>query len=202
MNRLKQSRKAKGYTQKNIAEVLSVTPATYSRYESGDIKPDPDTLKKLSSVLGVSVDYLIGASDTANTPDEHGAKIPVLGRVVAGIPIEAVTDIIDYEEIPEALAKTGEFFALKVQGDSMSPRICDGDVVIVRKQEEVENGEVAIVMVNGDEATIKEVRFSAFGLTLVGWNVGVYPPHFYPMDEVQTLPVRIIGKVVELRGKF
>ena len=158
MNRLKQSRKAKGYTQKNIAEVLSVTPATYSRYESGDIKPDPDTLKKLSSVLGVSVDYLIGASDTANTPDEHGAKIPVLGRVVAGIPIEAVTDIIDYEEIPEALAKTGEFFALKVQGDSMSPRICDGDVVIVRKQEEVENGEIAAVRI-GDEATLKRVYF-------------------------------------------
>lgn len=202
MNRLKQARKTKGYTQKYIAEALSVTPATYSRYESGDINPDPDTLRKISSLLGVSVDYLIGISDLANVPNERGVKIPVLGRVVAGIPIEAVTDIIDYEEIPAEIAKTGEYFALKVQGDSMAPRICDGDVVIVRKQEEVENGEVAIVMVNGDEATIKEVHRSAFGLTLVGWNVGVYPPHFYPVDEVENLPVRIIGKVVELRGKF
>lgn len=168
------------------------------------IRPTVDTLARIAKGTGAPVSFLaaLANGDAVEDIPLRGVKIPVLGRVVAGIPIEAVTDIIDYEEIPEALAKTGEFFALKVQGDSMSPRICDGDVVIVRKQEEVESGEVAIVMVNGDEATIKEVRFSAFGLTLVGWNVGVYPPHFYPIDEVQNLPVRIIGKVVELRGKF
>ena len=84
----------------------------------------------------------------------------------------------------------------------MAPRIKEGDVVIVRRQQEVENGEVAIVLVNGNEATIKEVQFSQFGITLVAWNPSVYTPHFYPMDEVESLPLRILGKVVELRGKF
>lgn len=167
------------------------------------IRPTVDTLERIAKGTGVSVSYLAAlASGEEPQKNKSGVRIPVLGRVVAGIPIEAVTDIIDYEEIPEEMARTGEYFALRVQGDSMSPRICDGDVVIVRKQEEVENGEVAIVMVNGNEATIKEVQFSAFGLTLVGWNVAEYAPHFYPMDEVESLPVRIIGKVVELRGKF
>lgn len=198
MLKLKSLRSAKGMSQAEMAKVLAISPSAIGMYEQGRRMPDAETLDKIAKYFNVSIEFLIGTEQTMS----RGVKIPVLGRVVAGIPIEAVTDIIDYEEIPEELAKTGEFFALKVQGDSMSPRICDGDVVIVRKQEEVENGEVAIVMVNGDEATIKEVRFSAFGLTLVGWNVGVYPPHFYPIDEVQSLPVRIIGKVVELRGKF
>ena len=79
-----------------------------------------------------------------NTPQQSQAiqarKIPVLGRVAAGIPINAITEIIDTEEISEELAKTGDFFALKIKGDSMEPRIVDGDVVIVKQQEDAENG--------------------------------------------------------------
>lgn len=201
MYRIKEARKAVGMKQKDVAAALNVTAATYSRYENNLIQPDPQTLLKLAAILNTTVDYLLGLPIQKPTTT-HGIKIPVLGRVIAGIPIEAITDIIDYEEIPEEMARSGEYFALRVQGNSMSPRICDGDVVIVRKQETVESGEVAIVMVNGNEATIKEVQLSAFGLTLVGWNVAEYPPHFYPMDEVENLPVRIAGKVVELRGKF
>ena len=200
MYKIKEARKASKLTQRQVSEALNVTAATYSRYENNLIQPDPQTLLKISKILNVSVDYLLGAEP--QQPSSQGVKIPVLGRVVAGIPIEAVTDILDYEEIPAAMAASGEYFALRVQGDSMAPRIKEGDVVIVRKQQEVENGEVAIVLVNGNEATIKEVQFSQFGITLVAWNPSVYTPHFYPMDEVESLPLRILGKVVELRGKF
>lgn len=108
-----------------------------------------------------------------------GVRIPVLGRVVAGIPLEAITDIIDYEEIPAQMAKSGTYFALEVKGRSMEPTLHEGDVVIVRQQPEVGNGEIAIVLVNGDEATVKEVKEGPDGLTLIGHNVGVYSPHFY-----------------------
>lgn len=201
MYKIREARKAARMTQRQVADCLCITPATYSRYESGIIKPDPRSLLKLSKLFGVSVDALLGAAEDGKEKAQ-GFKIPVLGKVVAGIPVEAVTDVLDYEEIPEAMARGGEFFALRIAGDSMAPRICDGDVVIVRKQEAVDDGDIAIVLVNGGEATIKEVRRSQFGLTLIGWNVAVYQPHFYTVDEVERLPVQVIGKVVELRGKF
>lgn len=198
---MKKLREDKGMSQAELAKVFNISPSAIGMYEQGRRVPDVDLLARMSAFFGVSIDYFIG--NRSNVKGRTASiKIPVLGHVIAGIPIEAITDIIDYEEIPEEMARGGEYFALKVQGNSMSPRICDGDVVIVRKQETVESGEVAIVMVNGNEATIKEVQLSAFGLTLVGWNVAEYPPHFYPIDEVENLPIRIAGKVVELRGKF
>lgn len=77
--------------------------------------------------------------------------------MAAGIPIEAIEDVIDYEEISEELAHTGDFFALKIKGDSMEPRICNGDVVIVRKQNYAESGDLVIVLVNGDSANLQKV---------------------------------------------
>ena len=128
-------------------------------------------------------------------------RIPVLGKVVAGIPLDAIEDIIDYEEIPHSMAKSGEFFALQIKGDSMEPRIKEGDVVIVRKQPDVESGEVAIVLVNGDEATIKKVQKFNGGINLVPSNPA-YEVKTYSKDDIESLPVSIIGKVVELRAKF
>lgn len=199
---LKQLRKSKSLTQDAVAKHLNIGRTAYTKIENGVQEIDTETLAKLAGLFSVSIDYLLGFSGDSVQPAPRGVKIPVLGRVVAGIPIEAVTDILDYEEIPASMAANGEYFALRVQGDSMAPRVKEGDVVIVRKQEIVENGDVAIVLVNGNEATIKEVQFSQFGITLVAWNPSVYTPHFYPMDEVESLPLRILGKVVELRGKF
>lgn len=121
--------------------------------------------------------------------------------MVAGIPIDAVEEIIDYEEISEDMARQGDFFALQVKGDSMEPRIVDGDVVIVRKQEDVDSGDIAIVLVNGDEATIKKVQKFDGGINLVPTN-SAYPVLTYTNKEIEQLPVRVIGKVVELRAKF
>ena len=128
-------------------------------------------------------------------------RIPVLGRVAAGIPIEAVEDILDYEEISADMASKGDYFALQIQGNSMEPRICQNDVVIVRCQPSVESGEIAVVLVNGENATCKKIIKQPNGISLVSLNPA-YPPMFYTNEEITSLPVTILGKMVELRGKF
>lgn len=202
--RLKMLREEKGLTQKDLAEKLSLTPKAISFYELGSREPSGDALIRMAHILGTTTDYLLGNSiiKEADQKVSRGVRIPVLGRVVAGIPIEAVEEILDYEEITPELAATGEFFALKIRGHSMEPRMMEGDVVIVRRQDDVESGDVAIVLVNGNEATVKRVKKQPEGITLIATNTSVYEPHFYSNKEIADLPVRILGRVVELRGKM
>lgn len=202
--RLKMLREEKGLTQKDLAEKLSLTPKAISFYELGSREPSGDALIRMAHILGTTTDYLLGNSTTKEADQKvgRGVRIPVLGRVVAGIPIEAVEEILDYEEITPELAATGEFFALKIRGHSMEPRMMEGDVVIVRRQDDVDSGDVAIVLVNGDEATVKRVKKQEDGITLIANNISVYEPHYYSNKEIEELPVRILGKVVELRGKL
>nr|DAZ36342.1 MAG TPA: Repressor protein CI [Caudoviricetes sp.] len=207
MLKLKKLRENRGMTQAELGKALDISPSAIGMYEQGRRIPDISTLKKISSFFSVSVDYLIEnnlQNDANKTPPSSGkgVRIPVLGRVVAGIPIEAVEEILDYEEITPELAATGEFFALKIRGHSMEPRMMEGDVVIVRKQEDVESGDVAIVLVNGNEATVKRVKKQEEGITLIANNISVYEPHYYSNKEIKELPVRILGKVIELRGKL
>ena len=134
-------------------------------------------------------------------PLRKGIKIPVLGRVQAGVPIEAIEDVLEYEEITPEMASTGEFFALAVRGDSMEPRMREGDIVIVKKQHDVDSGEIAVVIVNGYDATVKKVIKRENGLVLQPTN----PNHdimFFTPEEVRELPVEVVGRVVELRAKF
>lgn len=202
--KLKNCRKDMSLSQRELGQKIGVAESTISLYESNKRFPDAETLQKISSLFNVSLDYLLGNVSRKKlvTPTGRGVRIPVLGRVVAGIPIDAIEEIIDYEEIPKEMADTGEFFALKVKGASMEPRILDGDVVIVRKQEDVESGDIAIVLINGNDATVKRVKKQKDGITLIANNISVYEPHYYSNDEITQLPVRILGKVVELRGKL
>lgn len=206
MNRVKELRKQKHITQEELGKVLDIQKAAISKYENGRAEPSTEVLKKMSAFFGVSIDYLLGNSpvkvSNQTSSDSQGVRIPVLGRVVAGIPIEAVEEILDYEEITPELAASGEFFALKIRGHSMEPRMMEGDVVIVRRQDDVESGDVAIVLVNGNEATVKRVKKQEDGITLIATNTSVYEPHYYSNKEIEELPVRILGKVVELRGKL
>lgn len=204
-NRLKQLREEKGLSQSEVAKIIGVGRTTYLKWENGENQPTRK-LDQLSQFFGVSIDYLLGKSDVKNIKSKNlhsrGIRIPVLGRVVAGIPIEAVEEILDYEEITPELAATGEFFALQVRGDSMLPKLEEGDVVIVKKQADVETGDIAIVLVNGDEATIKQIKKVDGGIMLYGFNPDVYEPHFYSNQQIQELPVRILGKVIESRRSW
>lgn len=186
--RIKRKRESLGITQQELADRLHLKDkSSISRIESGD--PRLETVEKVASALNCSTAFLMGW--------EKENRIPVLGRVTAGIPIEAIEDIIDYEEVDDRLASIGELFGLKIKGDSMSPRICDGDVVIVHKQEEAETGDTVIATINGDDAVCK--RYYCYGDTvLLRSNNTAY-------DDINVTgrsDFHIIGKVVELRGKL
>lgn len=200
--RITKLRKEKDLQQKEVAEAIGMNRIILNRIELGKRPLRDDEAVALADYFHVTTDYLLKGKVSEQNHSSRGVRIPVLGRVVAGIPIEAVEEILDYEEITPDLAATGEFFALKIRGHSMEPRMMEGDVVIVRKQEDVESGDVAIVLVNGNEATVKRVKKQEEGITLIATNTSVYEPHFYSNKEIKTLPVQILGKVVELRGKF
>ncbi len=189
-------------TLDELSKLVGVTRQTLSRYETGVINNIPsDMIENIASALRTTPAQLMGWDDEDSSQKPKGVKIPVLGCVPAGIPLEAIECIIDYEEIPVEMARTGEFFGLQIKGDSMAPRILDGDVVIVRRQPTVESGDIAIIMVNGDDATCKRVMHHENGLSLVSNNTA-YPPRYFTAQEVERLPIQVIGKVVELRGKF
>ena len=206
---LKDLRKKSNMTQDELAQKLNVAKSTISMYERGERLPSFDIVTAIADIFRVDVDVLYGRKTNHNSLNlqlfaespQKGVKIPVLGNVAAGIPLEAITDVEDYEEISEAMAAGGEYVALRIHGDSMEPRMQEGDVVIVRVQGTIESGETAIVMVNGDEATCKRVKITPDGIMLISNNPD-YEPMFYSKKQVEELPVRIFGKVVELRAKF
>ncbi len=197
MNRIKELRLEKDLKQAELAKILKVAQNTLSTWENGKYEPDLQAINQLASFFNVSVDYLLGRVDSPQK--RKGIKIPVLGKVPAGVPIEAIEEVLDHEEITPEMAQKGPHFALRIEGNSMEPDIRDGDIVIVRQQSDFESGDVVIVLVNGYDATCKKIVKHENGLTLIGYNTVAYPPHFYTAKEVQELPVQVIGLVVELR---
>jgi len=196
--RMKERRLQLKKTLEEVGSVVGVSKATIQRYEKGAITNIPsDKIEKIAKALSTTPAFLMGWEE--NHMHSKGIRIPILGRVVAGIPIEAITDIEGYEEITPKMASLGEYFALKIKGHSMEPQILDNDIVICKCQSDVESGDIAIILVNGDEATCKQIKKSQEGVTLIGFNPVVYPPHFYSNKEIAELPVNVIGKVVELR---
>lgn len=173
-------------------------------------RPSVETIRKAAKGMFMTFDEVMtNLDDDIKIVDDKpevkivkkAIRVPVLGNVAAGIPIEAIENVIDYEEISEELAHTGDFFALKIKGDSMEPRICNGDVVIVRKQNYAESGDLVIVLVNGDIATCKKLAKYPSGIRLIPFNQA-YEPLFYSNEEIENKPVRIIGRVVENRQKY
>ncbi len=156
----------------------------------------------MCAVLDVSAEYLLGLSSVSESASE-AVTIPVLGSVPAGIPLEAIEDVLGWEEIPAAMCNGGrEYFALRVTGDSMWPDYLEGDVVIVRKTPTCDSGDVCVVYVNGYDATLKTVKFQADGsLTIIPKNQQ-YAPRTFSRQEILELPVSIAGVVVELRRKI
>ena len=209
-NNLKNLRAMKCISQAKLADVFGFTQQAVGRWEQGQSTPDYNTLVKLSNFFNVSTDYLLGRSDSptgsysadiGSPSKEKIIRIPILRRVAAGNPIGAIEEIIGWEEIPKKLAAGSTCFALRVCGRSMEPRILAGDTVIIRQQPDVNSGDIAVVLVGGEEATVKRVKKQKDGITLVATNTTVYEPHFYSNQEIKDLPIQILGKVVEVRYK-
>ena len=213
-DRMRTRRKELNIPAENIAEYLGISAATVYRYEKGDIEKVPGTiLEPLAKILRTTPAYLMGWEEESPTLDDLSThktfpitiRIPVLGSVPAGIPIEAVEnmDWEDWEEIPSSwLTGDREYFGLKVQGDSMYPKYLDKDTVIVRKSSTCNSGDDCIVYVNGYDATLKTIILNEDGSMELRPKNPEYSPRTYTSQEVADLPVSICGVVVELRRKI
>ena len=199
--RLKELRKQAKLSQTELAKIFNIAQNTLSNWENGNRMIDMTTAIEIAKFFNVSVDYLLGRDEVPSSPTSNGTWIPVLGKVQAGIPVEAIQDIIDYEDISNISKDPAEYFALQVKGASMEPKFSEGDVVIVKKQDTAEDGEIVIALVNGDEATIKKLKKRADGIDLLPLNQQ-FDMMYYTADDIEKLPVRILGKVVELRSRF
>ena len=198
--KIEEKRIAKGLKKKDLAKLINVHDTLIGKYERDEVDLGASKIKEIAKFLNTTPAYLMGWEDNDKEAPQ-GIKIPVLGTVAAGIPISAVEDILDYEEIPQSWENQGEFFGLRIKGDSMQPKMDDGDVVIVRQQSDANSGDTVIALVNGDDATCKKLQKTENGIMLVSTNPN-YLPMFFTNEEIVTKPVVILGKVVELRSKF
>lgn len=190
----------RGTNAKELANKIGVTPSTiYSLIQRGSSRIDVNLLIKIANALGTTADELI-AGERKGYIHTTRRVIPVYGRIAAGKPMEMTEDIIGEADITY-LPSDHEYIALKINGRSMEPALMDGDIVIVSRQPDVENGEIAVVAVNGGDATCKRVYKYSNGVRLVPIN-----PEFEPIilnkQEIDEIPVRIIGKVVESRHRW
>ena len=191
----------RGVSTYRVAKDCGIPQTTLSDWKLGKIRCSLNVARKLADYFDVPVDVFVGRAVAVDAPapsTDHTRWVPVLGRVAAGVPAEMVEDVLDYEEIEESL---GEAFALMIRGTSMSPVLVPDDVVIVKRQDDVESGAVAVVSVNGDDATCKKIVKTEGGVILQPLNPE-YASLFFSDAEIAELPVRILGRVVGVRRKF
>lgn len=213
-----------GKTVSDVVKGTGINYSTLSNWKRRNNKLSAKNAQKIADFFGVSIDYLmtgeqkdpqdvyvsiddvveVNEEGVRNRMEQYNSRlkhrlIPVFGRVAAGIPLSAIQEILDWEELDDSYH--GEFFGLKVVGDSMSPRIEEGDTLIVKSQPDAESGDIVIAQINGDQATVKKLIKHQNGISLVPLNLN-YSVLYFSAEEVESLPVRIIGKVVENRQKF
>ena len=185
--------------RREFAKAIDVPYSSLTDWINGNTYPRIDKIQRMADYFHIEKSDLVEPRNS--TKKSESIRIPVLGRIAAGIPLEMIEDVVDWEEIAADTAEIGSIFALRIHGTSMEPRILDGDVVIVRKQDDAESGDIVIATVNGDEATCKRLRKYKDGIELIP-NNPAYAPMFFTNQEIINKPVNIIGKVIELRGKF
>ena len=198
-------------TQKDLAEYLNVSPSSINKWYNGKALPEMSKIDKICAFFGVNESDLLGYTPPETIElDEHpadpldprrkGVRVPVLGYVAAGVPIEAVEDIVGYEEIPAEWVKNRDvFFGLVVRGASMYPQLIDGDIAIIKQTPTVESGEIAVVQLANLDVTLKKIKREPNGIWLIGYNKEIYPPRFFTNEEVRSLPITILGKVMQIR---
>ena len=190
-------------TQLEIAKSIGVSPQTFNTWCKGVAIPRMGKVQALADYFNINKSDLIEDKklNIDTVPIESGYSIPVLGRVAAGYGKEAVEEVIGQIEISPALAAKGDYFGLLIKGDSMIPTLYDGDTVIVQRVDDAESGDLVIALVNGHDATCKRLQKYAEGIALIPQNP-VYEPMRFTESEIDTTPVKILGKVIEMRRKF
>ena len=204
--RLSQLIRNSNYILTDMEEAVGKKAATISRYASGEIKGvKRDTIVKLADFFNVSPAWLAGLSNEKYSNDKIAntfVPINVLGTIKAGYDYLAPENIIGTIDVETKLVGNGDdYFALKVKGDSMSPAIIEDDFVIIKKQNDFENGDIVVAIINGDEATIKKGKKSSTGILLQPFNTN-YEPLIFTYDEIESIPVIIVGIVKQLKREF
>ncbi len=189
----------KDKTQQDMCNDLGWKKGTVSAWVNGTRMPKMDKIDIMCKYFGCERDDLL--FDAREMKMMRSVSIPVYARVAAGIPLEASEEIVDREEIPKKWTEFGDYYGLRIRGDSMQPRIEEGDVVIVRKQSTADDGQTVIALVNGSDAVCKKLKVYKDGIALVS-NNPIYAPMYFSTSDTQDIPVRIIGRVVEIRGKL
>lgn len=213
-NNVKHLRSIKGISQQSLADKIGVDRSTISRIENGEIETTIDNAIKLAKVFNVNLNELVAKNlisfDNASIIDisSDTIQIPVLGSIKAGTPIEAQDDILEYVDIPKDWTKGGkQFYGLKISGDSMYPKYNENDIVIFEHIEDFISAQKkdCAVMVNGFDATFKNVTITENGITLVPLNINNsdnYQPTFYNEEQIKSLPVKIVGVAREKRTRL
>ena len=184
----------------DLARDLNLPYTTITSWCKGEFYPRIDKIQLLANYFNIQKADLVESRNTlAHT--SNSAVVFVYGTIPAGIPMECIEDIIDTEEISADMLKGGkQYFGLKIKGNSMYPDYLNGDTIILEKTDDCESGDECCVMVNGSDGTFKKVIKNENGIILQPLN-SEYQPMFYTNEQIKSLPVRIIGKVVELRRK-
>ena len=200
---LKYLRETNNLSKSELAEKIGVNQSTLSRWENEENGATVDNALDLASFFNVTladlVDKDLHFDNATMVKNEDTISIPVLGTIKAGIPIEAQQNVIDTVNIPKSWLKGGKkFYALKINGDSMSPKYNENDIVIFEFTNDIwqANRKDCAVMVNGYDATFKNVVISENGITLIPLNLNNkdgYQPTFYDPEQISGLPVKIIG---------
>lgn len=206
---LKYLRENNGYTISSLSKRLKVNHSTLSRWESENNGATVDSAIDVSNYFNIPLSDLIGRDlqlDNAELIDTvFNGKIPVLGTIKAGIPIEAQEDICGYIDIPNEWTRGGKkFFGLKISGDSMADKYQDGDIVVIEQTSDISviNGKDCVVMVNSSDATFKNVTITDNGIVLTPLNTSKYQIKFYTKEQVAQLPVLVLGVAREKRTRL
>lgn len=206
-NRLNLAMKLRNIKATELHEKTGISKSSLSEYINGKYEAKQDGVYLLAKALNVNEAWLMGGDvpmekePKIKTTSSTSAVVLIYGTIPAGIPLECVEDIIDTEEIPiDMLKGNKQYFGLKIKGNSMFPEYLDGDTIILEKVDDCESGQDCVVMVNGSDGTFKKVIKNENGIILQPIN-SEFQPMFYTNEQIQNLPVRILGKVVELRRK-
>lgn len=206
MNRIRVLRKQKKIGQVEFAKLMGVSQPTVSDWENGRKLPASGKLVRLSEVLGASVTYILGGADYPDAPADQPAEASVSSPAPASSPAEedprAYEKVVyEKEDITPDIVPIGQKFMLRVFDNSMKPRIQENDYVVVLRQDTVDSGDLALVMVGSNILTLKRLETERGGY-LLSSNSPFFRPVFYSSEDIARVPVKIIGKVVELRALF
>ena len=210
-NRLQKAMNYANMKQVDLVNKTGLDKTLINKYLAGIMKAKQDKLTILADALNVNEVWLMGydvpmeRNLNAYKVDELGNSvipIPILGTVKAGYDYLAQENWIGTIDVETSLVGNGkDYFALKVKGDSMSPVLIENDIVIIRKQDDFENGDIVVAIVNGDEATIKRGKKSETGILLQPLNT-TYEPLIFTNEEIKNIPVLIVGIVKQLKREF